>query len=119
MIAVGPTKLFTNVNQATLLECVASGIPRPEVRWFKDGEPLDESDVFSLQMSDGSLSIRAATLDDAGDYVCKVENIHGSATRNAFLNTYKINFDVILRIEDSLSNLENKSCLFLSRKYYQ
>jgi hypothetical protein len=83
MISVGPTKLFANVNQATLVECVSSGIPRPRVRWFKDGEPLDDSDVFSLQMSDGSLSIRAATLDDAGDYECRVENIHGSAIRNA------------------------------------
>lgn len=60
------------------MSCVASGKPKPHIRWLKDGKPVGRSD-----MTFGEL-----TFEDAGMYQCIAENRHGVIFANAELRVF-------------------------------
>lgn len=41
MILVGPENLTLTVHQTAVLECIATGNPRPIVSWSRLGKPED------------------------------------------------------------------------------
>ncbi|XP_071815928.1 uncharacterized protein [Apostichopus japonicus] len=60
------------------LTCQVSGVPKPNVTWFRDGLELTQDDgALGFTEEDGSLSIISVTQSDAGDYHCQAENSHG------------------------------------------
>ncbi|KAG7230967.1 hypothetical protein INR49_024996 [Caranx melampygus] len=60
------------------MSCVASGKPKPHIRWLKNGEPLDRREMrFS-----------SLTFDDSGMYQCIAENHHGVIYANAELRVF-------------------------------
>uniref|UniRef100_UPI00398E7C86 palladin isoform X4 n=1 Tax=Pristiophorus japonicus TaxID=55135 RepID=UPI00398E7C86 len=67
------------------LECGASGVPHPLVRWFCEGEELENSpDVQIFQDGDlYTLAIAEAFEDDTGRYTCTATNCFGSDTTSA------------------------------------
>ncbi|XP_018598063.2 obscurin-like protein 1 isoform X1 [Scleropages formosus] len=89
------------------LTCRISGNPRPEVVWERNGKripsgghcrPHEEGDVYSL-------TILATTLDDAGQYVCKVKNSVGEAYAAATLKVEETEERVSMR-ENGKSDLK-------------
>lgn len=73
-----------DVGQDVEWRCVAHGIPRPVVRWMKDGEPVVASDYIHLV--DGSiLRILGLVPSDAGTYQCTASNQLGQADRTVRL----------------------------------
>lgn len=48
MILVGPENLTLTVHQTAVLECIATGNPRPIVSWSRLGKPWDDQDFFLL-----------------------------------------------------------------------
>ncbi|VDP03098.1 unnamed protein product [Soboliphyme baturini] len=65
------------------LTCQVSGVPIPEIRWYKDGIPLAATSKRRIEMfEDGtcSMEITGVRAEDVGAYRCVASNIHGSAS---------------------------------------
>uniref|UniRef100_A0A667YCI8 Contactin 2 n=1 Tax=Myripristis murdjan TaxID=586833 RepID=A0A667YCI8_9TELE len=63
--------------------CVASGKPRPSVRWLRNGQPLATLD--RVEVNGGHLTISNLALEDSGMYQCVAENKHGTIYSSAEL----------------------------------
>ncbi|KAL1006522.1 hypothetical protein UPYG_G00073400 [Umbra pygmaea] len=63
-------------GQRLVLECVASGIPTPQVTWAKDGQDLRFHNNTRFLLS--NLLIDAAGEGDSGTYMCRADNGMGS-----------------------------------------
>ncbi|XP_067356392.1 contactin-1a isoform X2 [Channa argus] len=60
------------------MSCVASGEPKPHIRWLKNAQPLDRKEMrFS-----------SLTFGDSGMYQCIAENRHGVIYANAELRVF-------------------------------
>ncbi|XP_046889540.1 contactin-1a-like [Hypomesus transpacificus] len=55
------------------MSCLASGKPKPHVRWLKNGDPYDKHE----------LKFNGLMFDDSGMYQCIAENRHGIIYANA------------------------------------
>ena len=69
------------------LTCKFEGAPQPDVEWFKDGGPLEESDRVTCTVNDNvtSLVIKSAEADDEGWYRCRILNERGASAVEAEL----------------------------------
>ncbi|KAG8440763.1 hypothetical protein GDO86_006486 [Hymenochirus boettgeri] len=69
MILVGPENLTKTVHQTAVLECMATGNPRPIVSWSRlDGRPIGVEGIQVL--GTGNLMISDLTVHHSGVYVC-------------------------------------------------
>ncbi|XP_055007692.1 receptor-type tyrosine-protein phosphatase S-like [Boleophthalmus pectinirostris] len=78
-IDMGPQlKVVERTRTATML-CAASGIPDPEISWFKDFLPVDTStnQVRIKQLRSGALQIDNSEETDQGKYECVATNSQG------------------------------------------
>ncbi|XP_039475845.1 immunoglobulin superfamily DCC subclass member 3-like [Oreochromis aureus] len=83
VILSGPQNLTINVHQTAILECVATGNPRPIVSWSRlDGRSIGVEGIQVL--GTGNLMISDATLQHSGVYVCSA-NRPGSRSRRTAL----------------------------------
>ncbi|XP_068425810.1 immunoglobulin superfamily DCC subclass member 3-like, partial [Clinocottus analis] len=79
VILSGPQNLTINVHQTAILECIATGNPRPIVSWSRlDGRSIGVEGIQVL--GTGNLMISDAALKHTGVYVCSA-NRPGSRTR--------------------------------------
>ncbi|XP_067412192.1 immunoglobulin superfamily DCC subclass member 3 [Emydura macquarii macquarii] len=68
-ILVGPENLTLTVHQTAILECIATGNPRPIVSWSRlDGRPIGVEGIQVL--GTGNLMISDLTVQHSGIYVC-------------------------------------------------
>ncbi|XP_042370746.1 brother of CDO-like, partial [Plectropomus leopardus] len=73
--------IMVTKGQRLVLECVASGIPTPQVKWAKDGQDLRSHNNTRFLLS--NLLIDAVGEADSGTYICRADNgieSGGSAT---------------------------------------
>ncbi|XP_053722747.1 immunoglobulin superfamily DCC subclass member 3 isoform X2 [Synchiropus splendidus] len=69
VILVGPENLTLTVHQTAILECVATGYPRPIVSWSRlDGRPIGVEGIQVL--GTGNLMITDVGVQHSGVYVC-------------------------------------------------
>ncbi|XP_069489231.1 neurofascin isoform X9 [Ambystoma mexicanum] len=64
-----------------LLECIASGVPAPDIMWFKKGGDLPTGKV-KFENFNKTLRINSVSEEDSGEYFCLASNKVGS-TRHA------------------------------------
>ncbi|XP_038678124.1 myopalladin isoform X1 [Scyliorhinus canicula] len=69
------------------LECVVTGLPTPDVRWYCEGKELKNSHDIEIGCDGNnySLTISEAFVEDTGRYTCLASNIYGSDTTSAEL----------------------------------
>ncbi|XP_075916791.1 neuronal cell adhesion molecule-like isoform X1 [Petromyzon marinus] len=68
------------------LACLADGIPKPLVRWFFNGVPIDEAPAVPGRSVDGdSLTLRRLDGGATGVYQCEASNRHGTILANAYV----------------------------------
>uniref|UniRef100_UPI00398E7B96 myopalladin-like isoform X3 n=1 Tax=Pristiophorus japonicus TaxID=55135 RepID=UPI00398E7B96 len=69
------------------LECIVTGLPTPEVRWYCEGKELKNSPDIQIAYVDNqySLIISEAFEEDTGRYTCLASNIYGSDSTSAEL----------------------------------
>ena len=82
------------------------GTPEPEVAWYKGLNVLEPDDKIETLEEDGgrySLTIKSASLDDAGMYKCVASNDEGKVTVRADLSVKEA--EVSLRRAISLSKV--------------
>ncbi|XP_046809643.1 neogenin isoform X1 [Lucilia cuprina] len=73
---VGPSPQTVKEGDVVTLDCVANGVPKPQIKWLRNGEELDLSDLdsrFSI-IGTGSLQISSAEDIDSGNYQCRASN---------------------------------------------
>nr|XP_014340566.1 PREDICTED: immunoglobulin superfamily DCC subclass member 3 [Latimeria chalumnae] len=69
IILFGPENLTLTVHQTAILECIATGNPRPIVSWSRlDGRPIGVEGIQVL--GTGNLMISDLTVQHSGIYVC-------------------------------------------------
>uniref|UniRef100_A0A672ZIC4 Brother of CDO n=1 Tax=Sphaeramia orbicularis TaxID=375764 RepID=A0A672ZIC4_9TELE len=69
--------IMVTKGQRLVLECVASGIPTPQVTWAKDGQDLRSHNNTRFLLS--NLLIDAVGEGDSGTYICRADNGISSA----------------------------------------
>ncbi|CAF0824612.1 unnamed protein product, partial [Didymodactylos carnosus] len=62
--------------------CIANGIPRPRIQWFKNGKLLKTKKAIQILQDGQLLDIHNITQNDSGAYTCTAKNIAGEAVRN-------------------------------------
>lgn len=69
------------------LTCPASGIPLPEIIWYKSNQPIRENTTEYLLLNDGwTLQILSATEEDSVRFTCRATNIAGQGEKAFDLN---------------------------------
>uniref|UniRef100_A0A4X1UYN0 Neurofascin n=1 Tax=Sus scrofa TaxID=9823 RepID=A0A4X1UYN0_PIG len=76
-----------------LLECIASGVPTPDIAWYKKGGDLP-SDKAKLENFNKALRITNVSEEDSGEYFCLASNKMGS-----------IRHTISVRVKGTLCNL--------------
>uniref|UniRef100_A0A8D0CVS0 Immunoglobulin superfamily, member 9a n=1 Tax=Sander lucioperca TaxID=283035 RepID=A0A8D0CVS0_SANLU len=70
-----PAVMEALVGRHLSLACVANGNPTPTITWLKDGSVIQR---INYQVS---LSLRAVSMQSAGQYTCHASNSEGNVTR--------------------------------------
>ncbi|XP_040915450.1 protein turtle homolog A isoform X2 [Toxotes jaculatrix] len=71
-----PPMVEALVGSHLSLPCVANGNPAPTITWLKDG-----SVIQGINDQEGALSLRAVSMQSAGQYTCHASNSEGNVTR--------------------------------------
>ncbi|XP_065551612.1 hemicentin-2 [Lathamus discolor] len=69
--------LVTPENSTVSLECLASGLPAPDITWYKEDEQLSEGPGMMVSKDGKHLEIQSAQLSDTGSYRCVASNVAG------------------------------------------
>ena len=81
-LLLSPKRLMAEEKQNVTIACTATGQPLPSITWSKAVSSLPED---RSEVKKGTLKINSVTRNDSGIYICKAENILGSATDTAYL----------------------------------
>ncbi|XP_014203572.1 leucine-rich repeats and immunoglobulin-like domains protein 3 isoform X2 [Copidosoma floridanum] len=66
------------VGASAVLQCMASGSPKPQLFWQKNGSPLQTTERHFLTAENQLLIIVGVVPTDAGNYECEISNSLGS-----------------------------------------
>ncbi|XP_039476218.1 hemicentin-1 [Oreochromis aureus] len=77
-----------HIGQDAVLPCEVEGDSSPVVMWRKDGFPVRQDNNKYTILSEGSLRVHAAQLNNAGRYYCTVSNQAGSDHRGVDLRVF-------------------------------
>ncbi|KAM4896067.1 hemicentin-1 [Sylvia borin] len=89
-------------NQRIAFPCPAKGIPKPAIKWLRNGRELSGAEPGLSVLEDGTLLVIAAlTPSDSGDYVCVAANEAGSTQRRYSL---KVHVPPEIRDQDKVTN---------------
>lgn len=107
-----PRAIMVTKGQRLVLECVASGIPTPQVKWAKDGLDLRSHNNTRFLLS--NLLIDAVSEYDSGTYVCRADNGMGTARSATALYNVQVFGEQMIYYIPSLANL---ALFLLSHEY--
>uniref|UniRef100_A0A9J7XPY5 receptor protein-tyrosine kinase n=1 Tax=Cyprinus carpio carpio TaxID=630221 RepID=A0A9J7XPY5_CYPCA len=89
-----------NSSSTLILTCLAEGVPKPDIKWYKDKTPVTEGPGITLK--DGVLVIERVKKDDEGIYECHASNDGGEAITSAVITVVgedsKPNIEVIILV---------------------
>lgn len=75
----------SRAGETTVLECMASGSPKPKLTWFKDNGPLYATERHFFTAGNQLLIIVHSQLSDSGDYTCEMSNTLGTERGSSHL----------------------------------
>ncbi|XP_077188775.1 hemicentin-1 isoform X2 [Paroedura picta] len=79
-LTVVKKELLIALGDTTVMECKTTGIPPPQVKWFKGDLELRASEFLIIDIHRGQLKIQETQDLDAGDYMCVATNVAGSVS---------------------------------------
>lgn len=81
-----PQNLRYAPGETVRLDCLAEGIPKPDVTWSINGEPITDVSLYPrLSFQSGALILNDVEFSDNAVYQCEASNRHGSILINSFL----------------------------------
>ena len=97
LITSAPVDIVTYANNNVTFQCQATGIPVPNITWFRNSLPLTEGTRISISSSSmispnernttSVLSISHLQLSDTADYHCVASNPGATGTGVTFTDT--------------------------------
>ncbi|XP_074645366.1 uncharacterized protein LOC141901792 isoform X2 [Tubulanus polymorphus] len=75
----------SRVGETTVLECMASGSPKPKLSWLKDAKPLVMTPRHFFTAENQLLVIIQTQPTDGGRYTCEMSNQMGTESDSAML----------------------------------
>lgn len=79
---------FDEDSDYIIMHCVASGLPKPQISWNFNDQPLRDNTERVHIFDNGTLQIHNPIEEDEGNYKCEATNYLGSISTVA---NYKIN----------------------------
>uniref|UniRef100_A0ABL0EK17 Titin n=1 Tax=Rhodnius prolixus TaxID=13249 RepID=A0ABL0EK17_RHOPR len=92
--------ISAGLDRSVTLSCVVSGLPIPEVKWFKDGKGL-KTKKATYADSVAKLTIEKVIESSGGVYTCKASNSAGTAETTCKLVVQEA---PALKIDDEISS---------------
>ncbi|XP_035996829.1 hemicentin-1 isoform X1 [Fundulus heteroclitus] len=86
VVRAASREILSNTGETTVMSCSASGIPPPEIWWYKGNIQLHTSALLEVDKLGGTLTIKQTQLGDAGDYSCVAVNAAGSSSLKIYLD---------------------------------
>uniref|UniRef100_A0A3Q3K3Y4 Hemicentin 1 n=1 Tax=Monopterus albus TaxID=43700 RepID=A0A3Q3K3Y4_MONAL len=80
VVMVALSEILTGIGETTVMACSASGIPQPEIQWYKGDAQLQASSLLDIDPLRGTLTIRETQNVDAGDYTCVAVSSAGTSS---------------------------------------
>ncbi|XP_059383537.1 neurofascin-like isoform X1 [Carassius carassius] len=81
-----PESLVLSRDDSGSIVCSADGIPRPQIQWLVNGEPISDAPKSpGRQVTGDTLTFRAVVPDSAAVFQCNASNQYGYIMANAFL----------------------------------
>ncbi|XP_030853395.1 hemicentin-1 isoform X1 [Strongylocentrotus purpuratus] len=74
------------MNTEVRIPCQATGTPRPQVSWFKDGRPIEQLRGYTV-LGDNTLLISSLQPYDNGRYECRAQSESGFDSIDVFIDT--------------------------------
>lgn len=68
------------------IDCLATGVPSPQVIWTKDGRELRSGSGYVIY-ENGTLLIIQASREERGKYKCTVKNKNGEDSTTSTIDT--------------------------------
>lgn len=108
------TKKFINYKLVKLDETVTlrasfTGQPMPTVEWLKNGEPVNPQAVSVITKEDETiLTIVRVTLNDEGEYICKLKNTAGTEAAKCQVDIEKPRVPRDLAAEEEAATIKDK-----------
>ncbi|XP_014742183.1 PREDICTED: hemicentin-1-like [Sturnus vulgaris] len=85
-LTVVQSEILVGLGDTTVMECKTTGIPPPQVKWFKGDLELRPSAFLIIDIHRGLLKIQETQDLDAGDYQCVATNEAGRAAGHITLD---------------------------------
>ncbi|XP_062437683.1 hemicentin-1 [Rhea pennata] len=79
-LTIVQSEILVALGDTTIMECKTTGIPHPQVKWFKGDLELKASAFLIIDSHQGLLKIQETQDLDAGDYTCVATNDAGRAS---------------------------------------
>ncbi|XP_068809626.1 hemicentin-1 isoform X3 [Struthio camelus] len=79
-LTIVQSEILVALGDTTIMECKTTGIPHPQVKWFKGDLELRASAFLIIDSHRGLLKIQETQDLDAGDYTCVATNDAGRAS---------------------------------------
>ncbi|GBL88535.1 Fibroblast growth factor receptor-like 1 [Araneus ventricosus] len=80
-VTEGKSPIFKPLGATFMLQCVATGYPKPEIMWYKDGTPISNQ----FRLGRWALKFTKTISTDAGNYTCVASNQLGKASHSFVL----------------------------------
>ena len=65
-------------NQQLIINCPISGVPLPNITWYKDGDIISPDSHVTITFNGRRLSVKDTRVDNSGYYRCVGENVAGN-----------------------------------------
>ncbi|CAB1329841.1 unnamed protein product [Coregonus sp. 'balchen'] len=113
-----PSNLVLAPEENARLVCRSDGIPRPSIRWFINGDTIeDATPVPNREVSGDTITFRSVTVANTGVYQCNASNQYGYLFANAYINVLHAT-PRILRPRTDLVKVIEGSRAWLDCRYF-
>uniref|UniRef100_A0A674CJW2 Neural cell adhesion molecule L1 n=1 Tax=Salmo trutta TaxID=8032 RepID=A0A674CJW2_SALTR len=113
-----PSNLVLAPEENARLVCRSDGIPRPSIRWFINGDSIEDASLVpNRQVSGDTITFHSVTVANTGVYQCNASNQYGYLFANAYINVLHAK-PRILRPRTALVKVIEGSRAWLDCRYF-
>ncbi|KAJ3600174.1 hypothetical protein NHX12_034124, partial [Muraenolepis orangiensis] len=86
VVTVALSEILIGLGETTIMACSASGVPQPEIWWYKGEQPVSGSPQVEVDPLGGTMTIADTQAPDAGEYTCVAGNSAGTSSASITLD---------------------------------